>query len=301
MDFSYTNYLKFMDIDPKYVENKYMPQYVKIKLYRKSVAGGRGVQLFLDRPDTFANFDPELPTKVIVHGFVAGAETSQVTRIRDAYLLSYDTNVITVDWSIFAGTDIDSSDQYILAIAFMNDLVAPFLTRHIEFLTGPALNTPASHIHLIGHSLGAHLMGIVAKKVKVDWITGLDPALPGYSKGQTENRLAPTDASFVEVIHTNIGEYGEDWASGTVDYYINSGGPTQPHTHPEDKASNHAYSYIVYSQAIESYITSIEGIKCASDEMALQGRCAIGTKARIGDRNATPGVYLVNTIVPWST
>ncbi|KAI5740434.1 hypothetical protein M8J76_003805 [Diaphorina citri] len=258
MDFSYTNYLKFMDIDPKYVENKYMPQYVKIKLYRKSVAGGRGVQLFLDRPDTFANFDPELPTKVIVHGFVAGAETSQVTRIRDAYLLSYDTNVITVDWSIFAGTDIDSSDQYILAIAFMNDLVAPFLTR-------------------------------------------LDPALPGYSKGQTENRLAPTDASFVEVIHTNIGEYGEDWASGTVDYYINSGGPTQPHTHPEDKASNHAYSYIVYSQAIESYITSIEGIKCASDEMALQGRCAIGTKARIGDRNATPGVYLVNTIVPWST
>uniref|UniRef100_A0A8D8LU39 Phospholipase A1 member A n=1 Tax=Cacopsylla melanoneura TaxID=428564 RepID=A0A8D8LU39_9HEMI len=297
VEFSYTNYMKFLDIDPKYVDNKYLPQFIKIKLYRKHVAGGRGTQLFLDRPDTWTNFDSDLATHFIVHGFVAGAETSQVTRIRDAYLLSYDNNVITVDWSPFTGTDIESSDQYILAIAFMNDLVAPFLQRYIEYITGPNLNTSPSKIHLVGHSLGAHLMGIVSKKVKVDWVTGLDPAAPGYSKEQTETRLTPQDAAFVEVIHTNIGEFGEEWSCGTVDYYINNGGPVQPHSHPSDKQANHAYSYIVYSNAIEESV--IEGIKCPSEEVAMQGKCKESTKARIGDRNATPGIYSVKTTVPW--
>lgn len=64
---------------------------------------------------------------------------------------------------------------------------------------------------------------------------GLDPANPGYSKQETENRLAPTDATVVEVIHTNVGGYGEEWACGTVDYYINSGGPTQPHCQQDGK------------------------------------------------------------------
>lgn len=66
--------------------------------------------------------------------------------------------------------------------------------------------------------------------------SGLDPALPGYSKGETENRLAPSDAPVVEVLHTNVGGYGEDWACGTVDYYVNSGGPTQPHALPDGTA-----------------------------------------------------------------
>lgn len=88
-----------------------------------------------------------------------------------AYLLDYENNVITVDWAPFAGTDIDSTDQYILSIAFMNDLVAPFVVKYVEFMTG-SLATPTANIHLIGHSLGAHLMAIVAKKTKVYWVTG---------------------------------------------------------------------------------------------------------------------------------
>lgn len=296
-EFSYANYMKFLEIDPSYVNNKYLPEYIRIRLHRKSIAGGRGTQLYLDRPDTWANFDPEQLTQIIVHGFVAGAETTQVTRIRDAYLLDYDNNVITVDWAPLAGTDIDSTDQYILSIAFMNDLVAPFVVKYVEFMTG-SLATPTANIHLIGHSLGAHLMAIVAKKTKVYWVTGLDPANPGYSKQETENRLAPTDATVVEVIHTNVGGYGEEWACGTVDYYINSGGPTQPHCQQDDKQASHAYSYIVYSCAIESHV--IHGTKCPSEEVAMQGKCGgLEGVARLADPKAPPGIYWVKTSVPF--
>lgn len=286
-----------MEIDSTYVDTKFLPQFIKIKLFRKFVAGGRGTQLYLDKPDTFLNYDPEVPTKIITHGYVAGAETSQVTRIRDGYLLSYDVNVITVDWSPFAGENIDSADQYILATSFMQEIVVPFVVRHIEYLYA-TFKIPSSSVHLIGHSLGAHLMGMVGKKVKVDWITGLDPALPGYEEKQPLNRLTPADATFVEVVHTNRGDYGVDWLCGTVDYFINNGGPAQPHTHPEDKQAKHAYSFIVYSGAIEFHV--FEGVKCDSQESAVQGKCTTGSTARIGDRNATGGVYLIKTTYPWA-
>lgn len=73
------------------------------------------------------------------------------------------------------------------------------------------------NLHLIGHSLGAHMSGYIAKEMKleknltVNRITGLDPAGPGFDFPDlwyekygniTETHLWYTDASFVDVIHT---------------------------------------------------------------------------------------------------
>ena len=59
--------------------------------------------------------------------------------------------------------------------------------------------------------------------------SGLDPALPGFQLGKGPNdRLDPTDANFVDVIHTAAGILGISITAGHVDFYPNGGTPFQP-------------------------------------------------------------------------
>lgn len=65
-------------------------------------------------------------------------------------------------------------------------------------------------LHLIGHSLGAHICGMAAKELKkrrsswtVRRITGLDPAQPCFRNADPSVHLHKNDAPFVDVIHTN--------------------------------------------------------------------------------------------------
>lgn len=61
---------------------------------------------------------------------------------------------------------------------------------------------------MLGHSLGAHVVGIAGKHVqsgKVPKIIGLDPANPLFSYGTPATRIAVGDGEAVETIHTNAG------------------------------------------------------------------------------------------------
>ena len=69
----------------------------------------------------------------------------------------------------------------------------------------------ASRVHLIGHSLGAHVVGFLGKAVqerglpKLARITGLDPAQPAFDLAGPAGRLDKGDAEVVDVVHTNSG------------------------------------------------------------------------------------------------
>lgn len=59
-------------------------------------------------------------------------------------------------------------------------------------------------------------------------IIGLDPAFPLYMFSGKRGHLAPTDADFVDVIHTDGGVFGFPIALGDVDFFPNGGFPAQP-------------------------------------------------------------------------
>lgn len=58
-------------------------------------------------------------------------------------------------------------------------------------------------------------------KEKVGRIVGLDPASPLFKYNNVEDRLAETDASYVEVIHTCAGTLGFSQPLGVASFYPN--------------------------------------------------------------------------------
>lgn len=96
---------------------------------------------------------------------------------------------------------------------------------------------PLTYFHLIGHSLGAHVAGRAAQRVKaklgssIPWITGLDPAGPLYEAPvlvPKNERLSDDDATAVEIVHTDGGLLGFHGSIGTIDFFPNGGEYIQP-------------------------------------------------------------------------
>lgn len=132
-----------------------------------------------------------------------------------------DVNVIIVDWG---GGSLPLYSQ----AAANTRLVGLEVARLVRLL----MINPRK-VHIIGHSLGAHIAGYAGEKIDgLGRITGLDPAEPLFQEMPPEVRLDPTDALFVDVIHTDTkgfykGGLGMEQPVGHVDFYPN-GGEYQP-------------------------------------------------------------------------
>ena len=142
------------------------------------------------------SYDPTLGTKFITHGFLHNAIKPWVIDMKNAILSVDDVNVITVDWSkgngfpytqATANTQVVGAEIAKLIKAFISDKGAK-----------------AKDFHLIGHSLGAHISGYAGARITgLGRITGLDTAGPYFENTDPVVRLDPTDALFVESIHTD--------------------------------------------------------------------------------------------------
>lgn len=100
-------------------------------------------------------FSVDLPTKVLIHGYIANRYHSSIEPIKNAYLSAADVNLIVVDWSKGAYQPYDVSRQLIAQIAIrvgeiLDDLIADY-------------NLDKGSIHIVGHSLGAHIAGVVGR------------------------------------------------------------------------------------------------------------------------------------------
>ena len=147
----------------------------------------------------------------------------------DAYLSVGDYNIISIDWG-----DLESWANYPEAAARTKP-VGEYAATLVQIFADLGL---LENVHVVGHSLGAHVAGFLAKKVqsmglgKLKRITGLDPAQPFFDLAGPDDRIDKTDAEFVQIIHTNSGMLWDGCLSikkslGHIDFYP-AGGVHQP-------------------------------------------------------------------------
>ncbi|XP_047024688.1 pancreatic triacylglycerol lipase-like isoform X2 [Helicoverpa zea] len=214
-----------------------------------------------------SNFDFNNKVKVLAHGWLNNGSGPMPMSLKEAYLNVSDLNIVVVDWGAAANVN------YIMA-SYNVASVGRLLTQFLNFLIWEGVSM--GDVHLIGHSLGAHVVGIAGanvKKTPIDTITGLDPALPLFTVGNKDARLDKHDASHVEVIHTCGGYLGFMAPLGHIDFYPN-GGTRQPGCGYDIRglcAHNRAHMYLA-----ESIISSVPftAVRCQSfNELYYTGNC----------------------------
>jgi hypothetical protein len=262
-----------------------------------------GQELFLDDPEGIrdSHFDSNAPVKIISHGFGSGSFLGGSSgTIKNAYtsiLPSGNINIVMIEWSKL------SADPWYDKAAANTRMVGAKTARFIEFLVDYRFTT-LSKIHIIGHSLGAHVAGFAGAGLlvgRLPRITASDPALPLFGDISDEGRIDKSDALFVDVIHTSGGFLWEGGLAfieprGHVDFYPN-GGRKQPGCTglPEIVgACSHARSYEYFSESVVNN-NAFTGCKCSSFETFNDCNCAQTVK--MGDKTPTSasGYYHVET------
>ncbi|XP_050420598.1 lipase member H-like [Adelges cooleyi] len=245
----------------------------------------------------FKYFRPERKSKVLVHGFGDSATDSiMFPLLRDAFLGYNDYNVFTVDWSELAAV------PWYNSAAKNTKHVSKHLALFIDHMTS-STGARAEDFHLVGFSLGAHVVSLTNNEMKygkVKHITGLDPAEVLFSNSGPDERLDYSHAKLVEVVHTSGGFLGFKKNLGHRDFYPNGGDWPQPGC-VIDYASvcSHRRAYYYYSEAINKG-DAFTAIPCASYEDYNKGLCSNNTDlaVQLGKSpydKSKEGNYFLNT------
>ncbi|XP_020804936.1 pancreatic triacylglycerol lipase [Drosophila serrata] len=188
--------------------------------------------LDLNDPDSVQGMgiDPRGKIFLLVHGYLESGEIPWMWDMAKA-LLAYEPEgsacAVLIDWGGGA------SPPYVQAVA--NIRLVGAITAHVVHMLYEELRLPnLDNVHIIGHSLGAHLSGYAGYHLQRDFglkaarITGLDPAAPLFTDTDPIVRLDKTDAHFVDIVHTDAnplmkGGLGINMRLGHVDFFPNGG------------------------------------------------------------------------------
>ncbi|XP_036345404.1 vitellogenin-1-like, partial [Rhagoletis pomonella] len=191
-------------------------------------------------------------------------DSSALAMLSQAYLCRKDVNFIIVD----AGYYVDTLYKW---SAMNTEEIGESIGKGLKHLIKVV---PLQNIHLIGHSLGAHIMGTAGRTFtkltgkKIPRITGLDAAKPCFRSDDTLTGLHRGDAEFVDVIHTNIGVLAKKEPIGDIDFYPGGANPLPPGCLTISCAHSRAVEYFaesVYPGNAKNFI----GWRC-SDFQALE-------------------------------
>ncbi|KAJ6646183.1 Lipase member H-A, partial [Pseudolycoriella hygida] len=212
--------------------------------------------------------------KLIVHGYAGNLDFHATKAIRNEYLARNNTNIIIVDWGKLS--KLPCYPGAVFNTRQAGECVGNFLLKLAPMF---ADDSDFTKIHMIGFSLGAHVIGfacnIVRKSLGImfDRITGLDPALPFFTTADPHSKLDRSDAKFVDVVHTNAGVFGKIEPSGHVDFYVN-GGQTQPACadHSNVPLCSHLLATVYFAESINSKI-GFSGYRCSGYFNYFLGFC----------------------------
>ncbi|XP_034831715.1 pancreatic triacylglycerol lipase-like [Maniola hyperantus] len=236
-----------------------------------------------------SNYRGNRPTKVIAHGWNSGGTSSLNAPITAAFLANADVNVIVLDWSrAAAGT-------YTLSVRAVPD-VGRHLANFLQFLFSTAGGN-WNNLHLVGHSLGAHVVGNAgrfapARPVRV---TGMDPAGPQW--GGNSNALNRNSGVYVEAIHTDGGSLGIMDPISDADFYPNGGRNRQPGCTTSACSHSRAHEFFASSVRTNHFV----GRRCNNLQQARDVQCSGATlnmgNALLNKRGS--GLYGLRTGANW--
>lgn len=231
--------------------------------------------------------------RFFVHGWYGNFRSRFNVQLRDAYRRHPDEfNLVIVDWGRL------SHFLNYFKVFYYVQPVGRILAKYMDFVNEHTA-MPFASVTLIGHSLGAHVAGIGAKNAvrgRVQNIVGLDPALPFFM--MTTNKLQPSDAVYVETIHTNLGFKGYSKPLGTAAFYPNWGKRQVGCGWDLFRSCSHHRVILYFAESVANR-GSLVGVKCANWNEILDERCTAEGSAALGGEplngHLKEGVYYVRT------
>ncbi|XP_007939791.1 pancreatic lipase-related protein 2 [Orycteropus afer afer] len=241
-------------------------------------------------PATIAgsNFQPKRKTRFIIHGFIDKGEESWLSDMCKKMFKVEAVNCFCVDWK--------GGSRTLYTQAVQNIRVVGAETAFLIQVLSTEMGYDPENVHLIGHSLGSHAAAEAGRRLggRLGRITGLDPAEPCFQGTSEEVRLDPSDAMFVDVIHTDSAPiipflgFGMSQKVGHLDFFPN-GGKQMPGCRKnilstivdingiwegtrDFAACNHLRSYKYYSSSILSP-DGFLGYPCASYDEFQENGC----------------------------
>jgi len=235
-----------------------------------------------------STFKSTRPTKMISHGFIEDGNVKWMKEMAQELLDHGDYNVIRIDWGH------GSLPMYSQATA--NTRVVGLEIGYLINWLADDYGLDRGMVHIIGHSLGSHIAGYAGEQIPgLGRISGMDPAGPYFTGTLPMVRLDPTDAEFVDVIHTDADTilmlgYGTEQPMGHLDFYPNSG-HDQPGCDPvsigiqwilpgdvnqdtkDIVCCSHSRAIYLYKDSIKSECNFLSH-ECASYEKFENGECA---------------------------
>ncbi|XP_040062001.1 pancreatic lipase-related protein 2-like [Ixodes scapularis] len=211
-----------------------------------------------------------------IHGFGQGGHSTMPIEMKDAFLEKIDCNFVVVLWT-------EGAKKPLYNIAAANTaLVGRQIALLLRKLTEEFPETVlSSDVHLIGFSLGAHIAGfsgrtftLITNKT-IGRITGLDPANALFTNSGVQ--LRPSDADFVDVIHTNrgkasSGKMGINKPCGHVDFYPN-GGSKQPGCSWLDIGCSHRRAAEYFVESLTDATCKFVSYSCTNGLQDSVGAC----------------------------
>ncbi|KAJ2938931.1 hypothetical protein O0L34_g17742 [Tuta absoluta] len=212
------------------------------------------------------DFNPNQTLYIFAHGFIDDPTSSTFGHVRKALFSKGKSNVIALDGSKFINWLYLRSTTY---VRFMGERLGEVLASMVDNGVDPA------DVHIIGHSLGAHIAGFAGKTFTrltgkhVGRISGLDPAGPCYGRIDEDLRLHKSDAGYVDAMHTDGEVLGLLEPVGHVDYYPNQG-VQQPGCLMT--TCSHSRAWLLFTESVINE-KAFPAVKCDSWKDFTTGSC----------------------------
>ncbi|CAG5073971.1 Similar to Pnlip: Pancreatic triacylglycerol lipase (Mus musculus) [Cotesia congregata] len=239
-------------------------------------------------------FNNNVSTKIIIHGWTDSVHSNWIKELRNNYLLTDNYNIICVNWYPV------SAKEYRIAEKLTRQ-IGEYIGDFIDYLKINS-NISLDTVHILGHSLGAHIAGFAGSKLfgEIGRITGMDPARPLFEAPilkDTSDRLDFSDANFVDIIHTCAGTVGFVKPIGHADFYPNGGTYRQPGCPVFiTQYCSHGKSHQYMAESIihpEEFVA----VKCDSWKDYKANKCYDNTTAIMGEYISTDthGIFFLET------